>query len=82
MYCNHTMVSTRRQSTVTASPSKKASISMKTTRVAMPASVSYSRFSRVWDAWYDSFVAEVNDEMGSSTSTQRRLEANARWTTF
>lgn len=43
---------------------------------------STSRFSALWDTWYDAFVAEVKDEFPTYTSTQLRQEAEARWLTF
>lgn len=43
---------------------------------------STSRYSALWDTWYDAFVAEVKDEFPTYTSTQLRQEAESRWTTF
>ena len=43
---------------------------------------SSTRFLNHWDTWFDAFVSEVKDESPEYTSTQRRQEAEARWTTF
>lgn len=40
------------------------------------------RFLKHCDAWFDAFVAEVQDEFPKYTTTQRRQEAEARWTIF
>jgi hypothetical protein len=81
------MPSTRTSSATTPSKYQQVIYSTNATRYHLTQQISQKkdssdRFLKNYDAWFDAFSAEVKDEFPSYTTTQRRQEAESRWSSF